>query len=74
MCLVNSVRSSSLIVCETLADDPWIWIRPPPPTLLFLTWPDVAVGDAPVFPGPFDACVCAGLESRNFAMSYLIPR
>lgn len=28
ICLVNSVRSSSLMVCVTLADEPWTWIFP----------------------------------------------
>lgn len=31
MCRVNSVRSSSLMVCVELAVDPPTWIRPPPP-------------------------------------------
>ena len=45
MCLVNSVRSSSLIVCVTFAEEPWTCILPP--TLLLDWCPDVDAGLPP---------------------------
>lgn len=45
MCLVNSVRSSSLIVCVTFAEEPWTCILPP--VLPFDWCPGEATGEGP---------------------------
>lgn len=68
MCLVNSVRSSSLIVCDTLAEDPCIWIRPP--TLLLDACPAAEGLAALPLLGPLDEGACDDDDAlRNREMS-----
>lgn len=75
---VNSVRSSSLMVCVTLALDPWTKILPPepPPMLALEAWPPppppvlwemIPAGEAGA--GPEESRFWAGDESRSFEIS-----
>lgn len=73
---VNSVRSSSLMVWVTFADEPWTWMRPPPPPTLFLDeWPgfegELTLEAVPARGrvGPVDMRCWAGDETRSLEMS-----
>ena len=67
MCLVNSVRSSSLIVCVTLADEPFTWILPD--TLPDGLCPAAGGLPLPVVAPPAEAGCCAEDGCRTFEMS-----
>jgi hypothetical protein len=71
---VNSVRSSSLMVWVTFAEEPWTWILPPP-TLPFEACPglegELTLEAVPARGrvGPVDMRCWAGDETRSLEMS-----
>lgn len=67
---VNSVLSSSLIVCVVFAFDPWTWILPL--TLPFEAWPWVAPAPEDAGPGPVERRFCAVDPARNLEISWQV--